>query len=695
MRTNSKMAILLFTLLAISIVANVHMSSAEPSSDSANVGKPNAELVNQPVTLDSLQGPAGPAGSGWKPDVNASNNGISNDINPSIGTYIDAATGAVKLYIAYVRWHPSTPWGARYEGWIARSDNRGATWWNWWHFWWDGARGILNPSLAVNAYNGTVFVATEFYPSAGGDHGIDVWRFQEYWKQYYIDDDADDDRSPSLVSEYSWGTLNYLHVSYEFIWTSDDRDLMYGRSTDWGKTWTTVDLRGGAGPDIADVFTQSDIAFSQRNLYIAYRHSTDYSTLGHIEAMYSTDYGASFLGPFEVSGTTKIDAWEPSIAGSRVGASKKPTTLWVAFRNASGAPTFGDIFVSWSKDYGNTWSSPGAIASTSNDEAQPQLSVDGMGTESMNVPGRFHLVYWTSESAAPRYNGIYYTQIADYEPSYYPAPSVYYFWEGWSTPQGQIIDNNGFASAAYNTPTITTFTRTVGLETLWVPGVAWTDYRGSTYDIYFTTLDTMFTVSYYPSTQSVVAGGSLSFYITVTLNSGTTATATLDITGPLTYHAASAHVWGHTFSPPTLTPTATSLLTFNTANYIGAGTYYLNASAVIGGYRRYATVTFTVVAAPTLTLNINPSTVARGQKLTISGQLTPGMTTTIYIYYRYPHATGSWALATTLPTLASGAYSVTATVPNLPTGIYDLIAVWFNPANGYYAASPIRVLTIT
>jgi len=704
MKTHSKTSILLSILLLVSAVVSVHMVFAEPYNSTRTIETaPGAILTGGAApkqVITENPNALGPAGSGWKPDVQVAADGTVNEVNPSMGTYVNTGTGTVTLYVALQFWDSVN---LRYILRIYRSDNRGDTWYWWfWAAWTNPAtRSILEPSIALSPYNGTVFVAVWNDAVGGLSNDVSIWRIDpnnaNNWQHYNIDADAGDDRSPHLVSEYSWGTSNYLHVSYEMYWTYDDRDLFYGRSTDWGKTWSTQVLRGAGGtPEAGDVFTQSDISFAQNNLYIAYRHSTDYNTPGHIEVMYSTNFGGSFLGPFDASLTTKIDAWWPSITGSHVGPNHAPTTLWVAYENSTGAPTWSDVFVSWSKDYGDTWSSPQTIAGTSNSEQRPQLSVDGMGTENFDVKGKIHLVYWSSESTATRINAIYYTQISYYEPSYFPVPQIYYYYEGWSTPQGQIIDNNAYASAAYNTPTITTFTRTVGGETLWMPGVAWTDLRGPTYDIRYTTLDTMFSVTIFPNSQTVVAGGSLSYYVTVNLLSGATATATLDITGPHTYHMSSANVWGHTFNPPTVTPTGTSLLTFNTANYLGAGNYKINASAVIGGYRRMATISFTVTAAPTLTPNVNPSTVARGSPITINGQLTPGMATTVNIYYRFPHSTGSWALATTLPTNALGVYSVVAVVPmSLTPGTYDLIAVWFNPVNGKYAASPIRVVTFT
>jgi len=698
MKTSSKLKILLSILLIATIIASGALASTMPSTSGEKVETPSGGVATETVAPLEIEteNPVvlGPAGSGWKPDVKVTGTSTT-EVNPSMATYIDPTTGAVTLYVA------SQVWRSDYGQWVIyinRSFNRGDSWSLWRINAWSG-RDAINPSIAVSPYNGTVWVATESYSPLTNNDILMFRNEPKYWTGYTIDGDNDDDRNPHLVSEYSFGTGNWLYCSYEFYWDFDDRDLYVARSTDWGKTWWTQVLRGGAGqPDTPDVFVQSDIAYVQRNVYIAYRHSADYYTPGHIEVMYSTDYGTSYKGPFDASPTTKIDAWWPSITGSHVGPSHQPTTLWVAYQNASVGPTSNDIFACWSKDYGDTWSIPQLIAGSSYSEEKPRLSVDGMGTESLNVPGYIHLVYFTNEIVGARIGGIYYTQVAYHEPcwAYYPQ-AIYYYSEGWSTPQGQIIDNNGYASWSYNTPTVTTFTRPVGGETLWMPGVAWTDYRNPSYDIYYTTLDTMFSVSVLPTSQTVEAGKSLSFYVTVSLISGTTATATLDITGPLTYHMASAHVWGHSFNPPTVTPTATSILTFNTANYLGPGTHYVNASAVIGGYRRHATITFTATAPPTLTLDLSTSTARRNiTAVTFSGQLTPGISTTVYILYRKPHETGSWKKLLTVATNPSGAYSVTYTFPaGKPLGQYDIVAFWVQAAKGSYATSPIKVLTLT
>jgi hypothetical protein len=690
MKTSSKMAILLSALLIMSILTNVGMAFAASSSDLANVVKPNAALVTD---SQDLPVPLGAAGSGWKPDVPVASS-ADNEFDPSMGSYIDPGTGAVALYVAYVSWHDRTPFGVRWEGRIARSTNRGATWSGWWSFWWSGAWSIRSPSLVVNAYNNTVFVATESYPMPVGNYDIDVWRFTSTsWRVDSVDT-ADNNRFPSLTIEYSYAT-NYLFVSYEKVTTWDDEDLYVARSTNWGITWTTELLRGGALD--TNVYHQSDATYAQGNVYIAYRHSTDETTTGHIDVSYSTDYGATWK---HVANASKVpnDASWPSIAGSRIGDWHKPMAVIVVYQYATTA-TNDDLLYAWTDDYGATWDGGSdyyhQIAVSATYERYPQVVVDGMGTESTNVGGNFHIVYWKGLDA-------YYTQLPYWDiPDYYGGPYAYWgYYLGWSSPHGLINDAAAYGYPWWRSLTIAAYTKTVGGETLWEPGVAWIDSRNFNLnldDIYYSTPGTDFSITFVPSSQSVVAGKSISYYVTVNLLAGPATTAYLG--GTVHYPVYQSWLATMAYSVGTVTPTGTSTLTVDTSHFMPPGAKQLAATATIGGYRRMVLIPYTVTAPPTLTLNLNPTTVARGALLTISGQLSPAPPAgarTIYIFYRFPHLAGSWALATTLTTNAAGAYSVTATVPvGMTPGQYDLVAFWVNTANGSYAASPIRVLTIT
>jgi len=197
-----------------------------------------------------------------------------------------------------------------------------------------------------------------------------------------------------------------------------------------------------------------------------------------------------------------------------------------------------------------------------------------------------------------------------------------------------------------------------------------------------------FSVSVSPSSQTVAAGGSTSHTVTVTYLAGPPGTVylTLDL---------SPSVGVYAFTPPSGTPTFTSTLTITTLSTALPGTYTLNITAT--GYPMTKTTTLTLTVTPLkLTLNLSPQTVSRGSSLTISGQLTPGQAKSIRLYYRVPHETGVWKLATTMNTDPAGLYSRTVTVPTgITPGDYDLVAVWFDEATGTYTASPIVLLTIT
>jgi hypothetical protein len=708
MRTSAKITLVLIMLLLTSFAAGISVTSATSTSDSqlhdrllnqATTSQPTAQgsvAGGSPSTKGDTGNPviAGDVGSGWKPDVKMTDS--SNDsVTPSIGTYINSTTGAVSLFCAMQYWDAPGHWILH----IYRSNNNGNSWFWWfWAAWTNpNTRSIIHPSLAINPYNGSIFVAAQdtAVPSWPLSNDVSIWRINinnaNDWQHYNIDADADDDQSPELVSEYSWGIGNYLYATYEKYVAFDDRDLYVGRSTNYGQTWYTQPLIGST---IARVYNQASVTYAQDNLYIAFRDAATYSGLGCISLAYSTNFGGTYNFVFNISQNLKDAVW-PTVAGSHYGPWSQPTTVIVAYESNTTSSNH-DILYTYSLDYGATWSGGDdiyhQIAVSASFEQRPELAIDGMGTEDGNVGGNYHLIYQIS-------NALYYTQLPYFDvPVYYGGHAFWGYYFGWTTPHGKVTSANALASGSYPPTTITTFKRTVGGQALWEPGVAWTDFRSagaSSYDIYYSTPDADFSITFTPSSQTVVAGKSLSYYVTVNRLAGpTNATAYMGGSPHWPVYQSAYVSWDYSASQ--VTPTGTSTLTIYTSNLMPPGNKEFTATATIGGYRRMMAIPYVVTAPPTLTLNLSPTTVARGSTLTLSGQLTPGVATTINLYYRYPHATGSWALATTIPTNAAGAYSVTATVPlSLPTGQFDLVAVWFNPTNGAYTVSPIKLLTIT
>jgi hypothetical protein len=93
-----------------------------------------------------------------------------------------------------------------------------------------------------------------------------------------------------------------------------------------------------------------------------------------------------------------------------------------------------------------------------------------------------------------------------------------------------------------------------------------------------------------------------------------------------------------------------------------------------------------------LSLSATPKTVSVGSPLTISGQLWPQISATLYLYYS--NGASPWTLATTITTKSDGSYSITATVPSLSKGTYYLVAVWLGSKTYKGAVSEIRSFTV-
>jgi hypothetical protein len=519
---------------------------------------------------------------------------------------------------------------------VARSNDGGVSWSA--VLYQSSAYDLHYPSIAVDPYLNWVYVVYEREFSST-DYDIHLIRYNGTgWYLEYLDSSgANNDHSPSIVCEYNYGLSNDLFVTWERRESDQDIEIIFAKSTDHGDTWTKSALTSHG---VGETCSQPSMTYAASGkIYISYIDNDQITGLYNVSLLRSNNEGTSWTNQLITVFETH-DVREPSIAATHGGG--LVVVAWIFAHNA----TDDDIFFSYSKDAGVTWAVTYGMATSTSNERYPHLTVDGMGRKTDYV-GDIHATYVRYETVGARINGLYYRKANFANPT------------SWSA-EVQVVDDNAWVSAVY--PNIADRAITTVHDN--VPVVVWTDYRTpSTYDVYATTLGGKYTIDTSPSGLRVSVDGVL-YNAPVSFWWAYKSVHELSVTSPQGPH---------------------SFLRWSDG---GAQAHKVVAESTAEEYRiAYFT--------PTLTLLLSPSTVARGSPLTISGQLTPGIATTISLYYR-TSTSNPWALATTLPTNAAGVYSTIVTVPNsLPPGTYDLVAVWYNSKNNRYAASDIKKLTIT
>jgi len=558
------------------------------------------------------------------------------------------------LYATYHQY--STGYSYGYEIYVSRSTDGGYSWTQFGKWSHPGYR-IGNPSIAIDPYDNRVYVAYEVERTTS-DHDLfcKVYVPGQGWvESVQFAFGTGDHRFPSITSEYQYGG-NWQYIVFEELIDVNNRNLYVIRSTDHGVTWPTQWEIHGYGETAT--YTQARITNSEGNLYVVYRRSTSYYSVdGDIRVDISSNFGVTWTTVLDVDGTTG-DCWYPSIAATHGG-----DLVIVAFRYS------GKVLYSYSQFKGSTpWQKGHILDPQLPYSDRPELTVDGGGSTSNSIYGYVHAAYipgWF------RGNEIFYRKVLWYEPT------------NWSERQN-ITSSSNTGSAAV----ITTQNRSSGAG--YFPCVAFPAIP-SPYIIQYSTVTPLpfnYSLSVSPSSIEVEAGSWTTYQVDGTLINGPAQTVTL------TLYGLPSGVAFTQFTSKYVTPSSVSTLIVGVYNDAPDGNYSLAIVGEGGGVPHSATFNLRIKAKPKLTLSLTPSTVPRGQNLTISGQLTPSLKTTIRLYYR-THSTGTWGLAIILPTDSNGVYKITATVPTgLTPGSYDLVAVWFDEPLGY-TASPIMVFTIT
>ncbi|MBN2170609.1 MAG: hypothetical protein JW819_04710 [Candidatus Krumholzibacteriota bacterium] len=329
-----------------------------------------------------------------------------------------------------------------------------------WYHWYDISPVEDATELSLAAAEGTenwLLLALRYGPSI-----IVVFRIDlddpATWDCYNAAYHAGGVANPRLVTDSSEYSYWYPYVVYNY-YVSDHWHLGFTRSTDYGVTWSPAtelhEYCGPPGPYQYDGGAgHPDIDYGSGMLHVAYDDYAPACTVDSKEVYVrsSNDLGGSWSSYAQLT-SDEDDEFDPAV-GVVKGLPGAETVVVAYTRLWDG--TDHDVWCSYSQDHGASWLVGGfcVACGSAQQERSPVLatSVD---------QGLFHLAYWVDYGIGYRW--------ADHL-----APTV------WSPEQR--VNYGSFASGTHLRPDVTVNpTQAAASEA----GIAWTDVREGTADVYF------------------------------------------------------------------------------------------------------------------------------------------------------------------------------------------------------------------
>lgn len=362
------------------------------------------------------------------------------------------------LYVAYEHYNSATGY---YDIGVSYSIDSGVSWGQIYDLSW--SNNLRYPSIAIDVGDGdNLYVAFE-REWTSNDHDIFVLRrIGSTWSTSPVANVlGSDDRYPSITSEYQYGVNDRQYISYEYVYSYDDRDLMFAQSQDDGATWSKQKLHGN-WPD-GNVHSQTCITTARGSdgndyIYIAYKWGASSASAYDVVLDKSSNRGMSWTQQWICDESSRTKNW-PSIAATRGG-----DVVVVAWHVYYDSTFLNDIQYAYSTDSAGSWHVGWLALEASVDERTPTLAVDGQDSTNPYTSGYIHLAYWRDRE-------IHYRQA--------------HFSSPWSwTPTEQVTDTASTVSSVYTTPALTTYRSHDGP---YIPAVTWTNYNGTNYDIYYST----------------------------------------------------------------------------------------------------------------------------------------------------------------------------------------------------------------
>jgi len=407
-------------------------------------------------------------GVGWTFDSLVYNDAVNEESWPSMETDNNGT-----VYVAYQ--HYNSGFGKE-EIHVSRSIDAGRTW-SLFHTI-AGSHSLLHPSMAIDPYDNKLYIAYEEEISYS-QHDIICSYYEplQGWSSVIVDNDVENDRFPSIASDFSFGSGNYQYISYELVHDYDHRDIKVAKSTDhgysWNNTWhakywhgtwwlsTMTSIATSADGDVYVACIEQDVYFAitwesvgELDVYFGSRESTSESfenhvTLANIQAWYLT------TGSYEYCGASL-----PSIAASRSDSNILAVVYQTHIAAGWGPVNEGmDIRYFYTLDGGTNWIW-GNMSLVEANEICPAITVDDQGS-------CFRVAYY-SDSA------ICYKQANCLTP-----------WKWTDSPSASNPISNGPITGSRWDRNIALASRYDGYNS-W-PIVIWKDSRRSNDDLYCTT----------------------------------------------------------------------------------------------------------------------------------------------------------------------------------------------------------------
>ncbi|MFH1277788.1 MAG: T9SS type A sorting domain-containing protein [Candidatus Eisenbacteria bacterium] len=341
--------------------------------------------------------------------------------------------------------------------WIRRSTDNGQTWYLWVGLWSPGhVNDFTNPSIAIGEGNEDWLLLTY----VEGGTRIKVWRFSlsdpSVSNLMTVEDDVLGVSHPRIVTDTNEYSVWYGYLVWNAGWLGLRQDmwmLRFSRTLNYGASWTaptSIDNYCELFHQAADA--HPDIDFGRATLHVVYDDFPPGCAGPNRDVFIrsSTNYGGSWGSEVRLT-TSDMDEFDP-----RVAAVKSDTigTVMVGLTRDWG--TDDDVLYRFSQNGGASWGTYYCLACTEDDEHSVDLTTSF-------YRGMVHAAFWHEYDVV--YGGTEYHSLA---PGY------------WTILEP--VNEGNWASAIYSRPTIEVNpTLPSDLEA----GIAWTDYRNPTYDVYF------------------------------------------------------------------------------------------------------------------------------------------------------------------------------------------------------------------